>query len=196
MEQKRDEVLGEIIRNCVRKDGKAQEMLYKQFFGYALGVALLYNKQKGKALEVVNDSFLKVFAEISKFDTSKHFKTWLRKIVINTSIDRFRKESRKVFHNEKESLHVPDSEPNVISDLTAKDVIQLLHLLPEIHRIVFSLYEIDGFNHDEIGEKLNIPASSSRVYLTRAKKKLQRLFPIYFSIKYETNDDRRGFRPS
>ncbi|MGV8138140.1 MAG: RNA polymerase sigma factor [Mangrovibacterium sp.] len=186
MEQKKDEVLlGEIIRNCVRKDGKAQEMLYKQFFGYAFGVALLYNKQKGKALEVVNDSFLKVFAQISKFDTSKHFKAWLRKIVINTSIDCFRKESGKVFLHEKASFHVPDSRPNVISDLTAKDVIQLLHQLPEIQRIVFSLYEIDGFNHDEIGKKLNIPPSSSRVYLTRAKKKLRKLFPIYFSITYE-----------
>ncbi|MEL7586070.1 MAG: RNA polymerase sigma factor [Prolixibacteraceae bacterium] len=185
MEQKRDEVLGKIIRNCVRKDGKAQEMLYKRFFGYAMGVALLYNKQKGEALEVVNDSFLKVFTEIPKFDTSKPFKAWLRKIVINSSIDRFRRESRSFFYNENESFHVPDSRPNIISDLTAQDVIQLLHQLPDMQRIVFSLYEIDGFNHDEIGEKLNIPASSSRVYLTRAKRKLRKLYPIYFSITYE-----------
>jgi len=185
VEQKSDEGLDEIIRNCLRKDGKAQEMLYKQFFGYALGVALLYNKQRGEALEVVNDSFMKVFAEIPRFDTSKPFKAWLRRIVINTSIDRFRRESRTGFHYENDSFHVPDCNPGIISDLTAQDVTRLLNQLPDIHKIVFSLYEIEGFSHDEIGEKLNIPVSSSRVYLTRAKKKLRKLFPLYFSIKYE-----------
>jgi RNA polymerase sigma factor (sigma-70 family) len=182
VENDRNEELKEIIRNCRKKDKKSQEMLYKQFFGYALSIALIYNKQRENAIEIVNDSFMKVFSEISKFDHTKSFKTWLRKIVINTSIDRFRRDRKNSFFEGKDSVHIADRNANVISDLTAEDVIGLLNRLPEIQKIVFSLYEMEGFSHEEIGTKINISASSSRVYLARAKKKLRDLFPIYFNV--------------
>lgn len=155
-------------------------MLYKQFYGYALSIALIYNKQQDDAFDVVNDSFMKVFAEITRFDLEKSFKIWLRKIVINSSIDRFRRNKRHSFTGESSSLMVPDENPSVISNLTAREVLLLLNHLPEVQKMVFILHEIEGFNHDEIGSMLNIPASSSRVYLTRAKKKLRELFPLYF----------------
>ena len=157
-------------------------MLYKKFFGYALSVALIYNHQRNDAIEVVDDSFVKVFSEIGKFDTSQSFKGWLRKIVINTSIDRLRKNHRKHIFMETGTYHVPDETSNIISDLTAQEIIGLLNRLPDILKIVFSLYEVEGYSHKEIAEQLNIPVSSSRVYLTRAKRKLRELFPAYFKL--------------
>ena len=179
------ENLDEIIHGCIQKNEKSQEMLYKRFFGYALSVALIHCKNRDSALEIVNDSFVKVFKEIARFDPSLSFKIWLRKIVINTSIDDFRKNSKRIFFSHEETILVPDNTPDIVNELNAKDILGLLNHLPDIHRLVFSLYEIEGFRHDEISTLLNIPENSSRVYLTRAKKKLRELFRMYFKTYYE-----------
>jgi RNA polymerase sigma-70 factor (ECF subfamily) len=177
--------LDEIIQGCLKKKEKSQEMLYKRFFGYALRVALIYNRNRENALEVVNDSFMKIFDQIGRYDTSLPFKSWLSKIVVNTSIDRFRKNNRDLVLDEKETFLVPDETHNVVNKLSADDILGLLNRLPEVHRLVFSLYEIEGYSHDEISSLLKIPESSSRVYLTRAKKRLRELFGIFFSASYE-----------
>lgn len=175
----------EIIRGCIRKTPKSQEMLYKRFFGYALSVALIYNNRREEAIEIVNDAWLKVFSEIGKYDPSFPFKAWLRKIVINTAIDRFRRNFKGPSFYDSEALLVPDENPGIISHLTAQDILELLNKLPDIHKMVFQLYELEGFNHEKIAVMLGIPESSSRVFLTRAKKKLRELFPVYFKMDYE-----------
>jgi RNA polymerase sigma factor (sigma-70 family) len=140
--------LDEIIKGCLRKKEKSQEMLYKRFFGYALRVALIYNVNREDALEIVNDSFVKVFNRIDRYDTTLSFKSWLSKIVVNTSIDRFRKNKKDIQFDDKETLFAPDEAPNIIAQLTAEDILGLLNRLPEIQRMVFSLYEIEGYSHD------------------------------------------------
>jgi RNA polymerase sigma factor (sigma-70 family) len=177
--------LRKLIEGCIGKIEKSKEMLYKQFFGYALSVAMLYNNNRNDAIEVVDDSFMKVFLVIHTFDIDQPFKPWLRKIVINTSIDRFRKTYKKISIENDFLPVVPDNTPGIISQLTSQDILRLVNQLPNIQKIVFGLYEIEGFSHDEIATKLNIPESSSRVYLTRAKKKLRELFRIYFNTQHE-----------
>jgi RNA polymerase sigma factor (sigma-70 family) len=181
----RNDNLDEIIQGCLRKKEKSQEMLYKIFFGYALKVALIHNRNRENALEIVNDSFIKVFNQIGRYDISLPFKSWLSKIVINTSIDKFRTNKRNINYDVQETYLVPDDAPGIITQLTAQDILRLLNLLPEIQRLVFSLYEIEGYSHDEISSQLRIPENSSRVYLTRAKKRLRELFQVYFKTTYE-----------
>jgi RNA polymerase sigma-70 factor (ECF subfamily) len=181
----RNDNLDEIIQGCLKKKLKSQEMLYKRFFGYALSVAMIHNKNRDNALEIVNDSFVKVFNQIGRFDNTLSFKSWLNKIVINTSIDKFRKNNKNILYDDKETFLVPDESPNILTELTAQDILRLLNLLPEIHRLVFSLYEIEGYSHDEISEMLKIPENTSRVYLSRAKKRLRELFQMYFNTNYE-----------
>jgi RNA polymerase sigma factor (sigma-70 family) len=177
--------LDEIIQGCLRKKEKSQEMLYKRFFGYALRVALIYNRNRENALEIVNDSFVKVFNQIDRYDNSQLFKNWLAKIVVNTSIDRFRKNKKNIQFDEKETFFVPDESPDIIAQLSAEDILGLMNRLPEIQRLVFSLYEIEGYTHDEISSLLSIPENSSRVYLTRAKRRLRELFEMLFNTRYE-----------
>jgi RNA polymerase sigma factor (sigma-70 family) len=177
--------LDEIIQGCLRKKEKSQEMLYKRFFGYALRVALIYNRNRENALEIVNDSFVKVFNQIDRYDNSQLFKNWLTKIVVNTSIDRFRKNKKNIQFDEKETFFVPDESPDIITQLSAEDILGLMNRLPEIQRLVFSLYEIEGYTHDEISSLLSIPENSSRVYLTRAKRRLRELFEMLFNTRYE-----------
>jgi len=177
--------LNDVIRGCLQKVEKSQEMLYKKFFGYALSVALIYTNQRNDAFEVVDDSFVKVFSEIGKYNPSQPFQGWLRKIVINNSIDHFRRKKKRNLMVDTETQHIHDQSPNAISNLTARDILRLLNYLPNDHKKVFCLYEIDGFSHEEIARQLDISESSSRVYLTRAKKQLRELFPIYFNTNHE-----------
>jgi RNA polymerase sigma-70 factor (ECF subfamily) len=116
------------------------------------------------------------------------FKSWLSKIVINTSIDKFRTNNRNINYDTQETFLVPDDSPGVVAQLAAKDILKLLNLLPDIQRLVFSLYEIEGYSHDEISALLRIPENTSRVYLARAKKRLRELFQIYFN----TNNEKFG----
>lgn len=180
------EDLEKLIQGCIRKNEKSREMLYKKYFGYALSVALLYSNQRDEAIEVVDDSYLKVFSEIGRFDISQSFKGWLRKIVINTSIDHLRKKSREIAVQEQETMQIYDRtpEPEIISHLTAQEILSLLNWLPQVHKTVFCLYEIEGYSHEEIADQLNIPESSSRVYLTRAKKKLRELFQAHYNTNH------------
>lgn len=166
------------MEGCIRKREKSRELLYKRFFGYALGVALLYNHQRNEAIEVVNDSFLKVFSKIGQYDPHLPFKGWLRKIVINTSIDYLRRNNKSHLHLEAEKQIIPDETPGVLSELAAAEIVKVLNMLPHFHKTVFCLYEIEGYSHEEIASQLGIPASSSRVYLTRAKAQLRELFPV------------------
>ena len=170
------ESLDSIIRGCIQKQEKAQEELYKKYFGYALSVALLYSKNRNDAIETVNDSFIKIFQEIKKFDLALSFKAWLRKIVINSSLDRIRKSNKRVVFGEAQAMHLEDNSPSVCELLQAREITSLLNYLPHIHKTVFMLFEIEGYSHEEIAKQLKIAKSSSRVFLTRAKKQLRDLY--------------------
>jgi RNA polymerase sigma-70 factor (ECF subfamily) len=180
LESRNEENLEFIIKGCINKKEKFQELLYKKFFGYALSVALLYNRQRSDAIEVVDDSFVKIFSKIGKYDTSKPFQGWLRKIVINTSIDNLRRKNKDHLFVEPDKYPIQDETPNAISLLATQDIFEILNRLPHYHKTVFCLYEIEGYSHEEIAEQLGIPVSSSRVYLTRAKKQLRELLPVKY----------------
>lgn len=167
-----------LITQCEKGNVLHQEMLYKHFYGYALSICRLYTYSNDDAVSILNDSFLKVFSSIEKngYNNSIPFKNWLRRILINTAIDNYRKNSKHLYHLEIEETNSIQVNINAIDNLNAEDILKLLDFLPEMHRFVFNLYEIQGFNHKEISLKLNISESTSRVFLTRAKKKLRVLF--------------------
>ncbi|TAE26171.1 MAG: sigma-70 family RNA polymerase sigma factor [Cytophagales bacterium] len=173
----------QLIEECQQGSVKHQEMLYKQFFGFAMGVTLRYTTARDEAMSIVNDSFMKVFATIDRYVFETSFRGWLRRIVVNTALDYYRRsakyEASTVQLDEAESpLTVSDA--GIISQLTAEDILALLAQLPVQYRIVFNLYELEGYSHDEIAGQLGLSVSSSRVYLTRAKEQLGRLVKQHF----------------
>lgn len=174
--------LEKIIIGCKKGNVLHQELLYKHFYGYALSICRLYTYSNDDAVSILNDSFLKVFSSIKKkgFNNNIPFKNWLRRILINTAIDNYRKNVKHYYHLEVENEEHIYADSDVIDDLAFKDILKLLDQLPEMHRIVFNLHEIQGFNHKEISEKLTIAESTSRVFLTRAKKKLRILIDKNF----------------
>ncbi|MDN3547488.1 RNA polymerase sigma factor [Mucilaginibacter aquaedulcis] len=165
----------EIISQCKTGSLKHQEMLYKLFYGYAMGISLRYSLNRDDALEVVNDAFIKVFNAIHSYNIDKPFKAWLRTIVVNTAIDRRRKDLKFQLNVELENAAPITSNMGAVDNLNVQDILKLMKELPAIQLTIFNLYEIDGYNHDEIANMLSIPVSSSRVYLSRAKERLRKM---------------------
>jgi len=166
----------DIISNCKTGSLKHQEMLYKRFYGYAMGISLRYCFSREDAVEVVNDAFIKVFNSINSYADDKPFKPWLRSIVVNTAIDRRRKDLKHQLNTDLENAGtLVNYASTAIENLNAQDILKLMKTLPAVQLTVFNLYEIDGYSHDEIAQMLALSPSSSRVYLSRAKERLRNI---------------------
>jgi RNA polymerase sigma-70 factor (ECF subfamily) len=176
----------EIISQCKTGNLKYQEVLYKLFYGYAMGISLRYSLNRDDALEAVNDAFIKVFNAIKNYNTDKPFKAWLRTIVVNTAIDRRRKDLKFQLNVELDNAAPLSSNMGTVDNLNAQDILKMMNELPAIQLTIFNLYEIDGYNHDEIANMLTIPVSSSRVYLSRAKERLRKI------IRHEAQNHERS----
>ena len=181
---KQDENDNKFIKGCQRQEAKAQQALYQKYYGYAMSIALRYAPSHEEASEILNDSFLKVFTSIDKFDLKKPLKPWLSRIVVNTAISRFRQEKKHLYQADLEKA---ESQENLNEDaldaLAAEEIIALLHRLPDVHRITFNLYELEGYSHQEISQQLGISEATSRSNLSRAKAKLQKILHDYY--RYE-----------
>lgn len=172
----------DLVRGCIDNDNKSKEMVYKSFYGYLMAVILRYTPSHVDAEELVNDAFLKIFKAIQQFvipadetQVEKSFKAWIGKIASRTAID-FLRSKKLLLSIDDVQVNEPLTTVNVITELNVKDILNLLNNLPEMHRLVFNMYEIEGFSHLEISKILNISASSSRVYLVRAKQTLRTLY--------------------
>ncbi len=146
-----------------------------------MSVCLRYTSSRDDALEVVNDSFMKVFRNIDQYDDTRPFKTWFRRILINTSLDQYRSNRRYLNHVDlvadyTDNIMQPDDSGSIGDHLDAESVLKLFDKLPEIYRLVFNLYEIEGYSHDEIAGMLDIAPGTSRSNLSRAKKMLVNLY--------------------
>ena len=170
--------INELIAACENGTLRSKERLYKHFYSYAMSISRLYTYSNDDAVSILNDGFLKVFAALDKgrYDIKTPFKYWLRRIIINTAIDSYRKNLKHYHHLDIEEMDHLQTGSDHMEGLTFQDFMKLLDQLPELHRLVFNMYEIQGYKHDEIAKKLGIETSSSRVFLTRAKKKLRVLY--------------------
>lgn len=147
-----------------------------------MGVALRYCPDRDIAKEIVNDSFMKIFTHIDTFvcedkeNFHRLFKAWMAKITVRTALNEIRKNKTTYFEELSEVHHILFYETNHINNIHVQEIMSLINDLKPIYKTIFILYEIEGFNHEEIGSMLRMPSSSSRVYLMRAKKQLRNLY--------------------
>jgi RNA polymerase sigma-70 factor (ECF subfamily) len=168
-----------LIAACKNFDRNSQKELFKLYYGYALNISRLFTYAKEDAEEIVNDCFLKLFSSIASIDDSKPLKALIRKIIINRAIDTYRKNKKHYYHLDIEELNEAAVSEDIIGKLRLQEILELLNKLPEHHRLVFNLYEIENYSHEEIAGELNISINSSRVFLLRAKSKLKMLLSKY-----------------
>lgn len=159
-----------------------------------MGIILRYTKNISDSEELVNDSFIKIFKNVGSFkppkrpeELQKTFKGWIAQIASRTAIDKLRSNKAQFYVDDLGEDEHPVTQVSIASDLHVNDILNLLNHLPDTQRLVFNLYEIEGFAHDEISKLLTIPENSSRVYLTRAKNKLRTLYQNTLVNSYKKN---------
>ncbi len=167
--------LTDLLAGCLRNHRQSQELLYRQFYGYAMSVCLRYAPTRDGALEVLNDGFLKVFTRLDQYDPAQPFKGWLRRILINAALDHYRQEVR---HHHLEDVErvgqtVMSESADAHSQLAHEELLGLIQQLSPAYRLVFNLYVMDGFTHDEIAEQLGISVGTSKSNLARARENLR-----------------------
>lgn len=183
------------LEECITSNSeRGKSFLYKKFYGYLMAVAIRYMKDEMEAEDVVNESFVKVFRKLTDFSfdaddsvVEKTFKAWMARITVNTSIDKLRVKKETYALDDLHDSDLKGHAVMVSTRLEENDILQLLNELPAIQKSIFSLYEIEGYSHEEIGAMLDIPESTSRTYLTRAKSKLRKLYTEQFSVVDKIN---------
>lgn len=167
----------EIISGCLKGKRKFQELLYRQYYGFGLSVSLRYAPGREDALEILNDSFFKVFSNLERYQPDRPFKTWFRRILVNTALDHYRSNKRfRIFLDAEPEDVEAVIEPALEEALKADEILRLFEGLPEVYRVIFNLYEVEGFNHEEIAGMLDVSPGTSRSHLSRAKKMLRKLY--------------------
>jgi len=181
----------DLVRRSSDGEPRARELLYKRYFSFAMSICIRYTKDQYEAMEVVNDSFMKVLANISEYDGSNPFMAWYGRILVNSALDNYRKNSRRQatflqYYNQESPEEMED--PPVDAELSARDILSLFGCLPENYRVIFNLYELEGYSHEEISKMLDISESASRTNLSRAKKLLRELYKKNFNPERRSHE--------
>ena len=134
-----------------------------------------YTRNRDDALEVLNDSFMKVYLRINQYDNKYLFKSWFRKIVINSSIDNIKKEIKRRLNVPLEEYVINTITVSHEPDITHEELLTLIQKLSPAYRSVFNLYVIDGYNHAEISKMLGISIGTSKSNLSKARLRLREL---------------------
>lgn len=158
-----------LFEGCRRGDRKAQENLYKTLASRMMGICMRYAKDTFEAEDVLQMGFVKVFQKISDFRGEGSFEGWIRRIMVNTAIESYRKNLRNL--NLVDIGEVYDQPQNTfdMSVLELKDLLKLVQQLPNGYRLVFNLYVIEGYSHKEIANQLGITEGASKSQLSRAR---------------------------
>ena len=165
----------------MQNDDRACKQLYEQYYGYSLKIVFRYIYRYDKATDVVNDGFVKVFSKLNQFhyeSSSQNlemiFMGWLKTIMIHTAIDRLRKDNfLPEIGMTNEEIWIEDKSQSADQALLYKELINEIKKLPPGYRVVFNMYVIDGFTHQEIANQLKIAVGTSKSNLSKAKALLR-----------------------
>jgi RNA polymerase sigma factor (sigma-70 family) len=167
------ETLEILIEGCRKGDRGSQEKLYRQFSAAMYGLCLQYAASEEDAQDILQDGFVKVFKKIEQVRDAKAFPGWIRRLMINTALERYR--SQVVMHrlDEEPGAMKEQITEETLEELDAEALVLMIQELPPRYRMVFNLYAIEGYNHKEIAEKLDISDGTSKSNLSRARAILQ-----------------------
>ena len=170
------------VERCALNNRESQKKLYTSFYGYAMAVCDRYTNNQDDAIEILNDGFLKVFKEIYRYkpaytDVVSSFKGWLRKIMVYTAIDHFRKNHKHQFTTDLDNgvVQVASHAEDALDRISYEEIIRSIQDLTPGYRTVFNLFIIEGFTHEEISDKLGISIGTSKSNLAKARRQLQKI---------------------
>jgi RNA polymerase sigma factor (sigma-70 family) len=164
-----------VIEGCLKNSLRHQKLLYEHFKVQMFTYCLRYATDRAEAEDMLQDGFLSVFKELHQYDASRGaLGAWIRRVIINAALQVIRK--KKVSFTELSSFYeeIPDAE-DAVSAMSAKEILGYITQLPQGYRTVFNMYVIDGMQHNEIADALNISLNTSKTQLFKAKQHLQKI---------------------
>lgn len=163
-----------LVKECVKGNAKAQRMLFDKFSRKMLGVCLRYTKNQEEAEDVLQEGFIKTFSKLSDFSHEGSLEGWIRRIMVNTALDLIRKNTK--FLNDvpidiiNYQIGINDY---IIENLNVEDLLLLIKTMPDGYKVVFNMFAIEGYSHQEIATTLGISESTSKSQFMRAKAYLR-----------------------
>jgi RNA polymerase sigma factor (sigma-70 family) len=169
----------ELVKGCQEGNRLMQRRVYESYSARMLAVCRRYVKNEFDAEEVLVNGFLKVFDRIGQFKSEGSFEGWIRRIMVNESLNHLRKQ--RIMYAEVEIENLADNLDYSVfeSELDAEELLQMIDQMPVGYRTVFNLYAIEGYSHKEIAETLGITESTSKSQLSRARTHLQKILTDY-----------------
>ncbi|AOW20256.1 RNA polymerase sigma factor [Urechidicola croceus] len=166
----------DLIKQCRNQNRKAQLKLYNQYCDAMYNVAFRFMKNSQDAEDVMQEAFIKAFSKINTFKGEVTFGAWLKRIVVNKSIDTLKSVKYNFSELDDNYLNVVDDNNwEVADEISAEEVKTVISRLPQKYELILTLYLMEGYDHQEISQILNITEVNSRTQLLRGKQKLKEL---------------------
>ncbi len=165
----------DFIAACARNERWAQKKLYEDHYSPMMGLCLRYANTEEDALDILHEGFIKVFRHITKYQPGTSLTAWIRRIMVNTSIDYYRRENRRRTEQIDKAFSVSTDEVDAVSQCGEVEILKAIQTLTFAYRSVFNLYVLEGFSHKEIADQLGITESTSRSNLVKARIKLKEI---------------------
>ncbi len=164
---------GDLIKGCLIGDRKAQKTLYSRYSPRMFAVCMRYARDRQAAEDILQDGFIKIFRNLSKFRQEGSFEGWMRRIFVNTSIEHYRRKVNLYSIVDSEDKVIDIVDESTFDHLQLQDLMDMVQSLSPGYRTVFNLYAIEGYNHREIAELLGVTEGTSKSQLARARQLLQ-----------------------
>lgn len=178
-----------LIEACVARERWAQQKLYQEYYSKMMGVCMRYANNDDDALDILHEGFIKVFKHVASYQPGTSLTAWIRRIMVNTAIDYYRKTIRRRTEDIETAYNLSSSDADAISQCTEKDILAAVKKLTPAYRAVFNMYVIEGFSHKEIADQLEITESTSRSNLVKARLKLQAILTGNFDLDKNGNEE-------
>ncbi|MCD4746852.1 MAG: sigma-70 family RNA polymerase sigma factor [Bacteroidales bacterium] len=168
-----------IIDGCKAGKRRAQNILYKKYAPTMLGICMRYTKNQAEAEDVLQESFIKIFTNIKNFRKKGSFEGWIKKIMINTALNNYKKNLKHYHHTDIEEIEnnffIDDNEENNINEEISPEVlIKVIQNLPQGYKMILNLFVFERHSHKEIAQMLNISVNTSKSQLLKARRLLKK----------------------
>lgn len=175
----------QIIKGCLAGDRRDQELLYRRHSSRLYAVCLQYSGNDDEARDILQEGFIKIFENLQNYKHEGSFEGWMRRIVVNTALEKFRSRHSLFRVEDIDAITEPEasSDDEDYAGLDAVDLLYIIRELPPKYRMVFNLYAIEGYSHKEIGQMLNISEGTSKSNLSRARTILQKRVSLLTGIQ-------------
>ncbi len=162
-----------LIKGCKKGRPRSQEALYRRFAPAMYGICLQYASSEEDAEDIMQEGFIKVFTKLNQVKNPAAFPGWIRRLMINTALEKYRSQVILQRVDDIRGEIPVEADKGVFSDLASEELVILIQTLSPKYRLVFNLYAIEGFSHQEISEELGISVGTSKSNLSRARAILQ-----------------------